>query len=664
MISNYKQRKDKVLKIYEDYIKLKSEIGDNNKIESMARMASNIKEDKFVLMVVGEAKSGKSTFINAFLGKEILPMDVKQCTSAIIELSFSSDFELKAEYANGEKRFIRKESEIVKFLKEHAAINDKFREIPVTTINNELLIKSKGDVKEYDIKNLILGVKNDNTYNLEASKYEQLIREYINTEKNNWGKIVTKIKIGYPFSEEMKGITIIDSPGVNALGKVGDITEKYIENANAIIFIKSLNGQALESASFKSFFNSKCVDKHKETLFLILTGSANQTKEEEYNLRKQAVEMYRNISEEKIVCVDSKLQLYYNRCKERTAEEIDAYFKEQRDKLESFAPAAECWLWTKEKNKFEEEIKEKSNFLKINDILERFARKAQYLALIELLSLITKGYVTMRENLKEKISLNKISLEDPNKLTLELNKKIEEISTLQNKINVGIENVIKKYTDHEGGVIKKEAERVINNFKNELANLNHDIDELEKVSFHRINDFERFRDDLGEKLVKECDQELLKLTQNTSIPSPLFEPSLSKEDFENIKKDTESEAKKNESYTTGWGCFRESKTRSVYSREKHFHIIKDSIVRRIEEIKSKSIGSLQDYTIEVTKIYKAELNANANKKQDEYSELLKRKATAEQLLMEIKKSEESLKNVQCFLKEAEEMKGGIEYAIG
>ncbi len=35
-------------------------------------------KNKFVLMIAGEAKSGKSTFINAFLGKEILPTDAKQ----------------------------------------------------------------------------------------------------------------------------------------------------------------------------------------------------------------------------------------------------------------------------------------------------------------------------------------------------------------------------------------------------------------------------------------------------------------------------------------------------------------------------------------------------------------------------------------------------------
>lgn len=46
--------------------------------------AQKIREEIFNLMILGEAKSGKSTFINAFIGKEVVPMDVRQCTSAII----------------------------------------------------------------------------------------------------------------------------------------------------------------------------------------------------------------------------------------------------------------------------------------------------------------------------------------------------------------------------------------------------------------------------------------------------------------------------------------------------------------------------------------------------------------------------------------------------
>lgn len=55
----------------------------------------------------------------------------------------------------------------------------------------------------------------------------------------------------------MQGITIIDSPGVGAGANVGKITEDYIEKADAIIFIKSLVGQALENNSFQELIRNK-----------------------------------------------------------------------------------------------------------------------------------------------------------------------------------------------------------------------------------------------------------------------------------------------------------------------------------------------------------------------------------------------------------------------
>ena len=50
-------------------------------------------------MVIGKAKSGKSTFINAYLKKEVLPMDVRQCTSSIIKINYGDKFRLVAKTA-------------------------------------------------------------------------------------------------------------------------------------------------------------------------------------------------------------------------------------------------------------------------------------------------------------------------------------------------------------------------------------------------------------------------------------------------------------------------------------------------------------------------------------------------------------------------------------
>lgn len=45
--------------------------------------------DSFTTAVVGEFKRGKSTFINALLGKEILPSDILPCSATLNRVKYS-----------------------------------------------------------------------------------------------------------------------------------------------------------------------------------------------------------------------------------------------------------------------------------------------------------------------------------------------------------------------------------------------------------------------------------------------------------------------------------------------------------------------------------------------------------------------------------------------
>ena len=101
MISkDYKQNKNQVLALYDEYVET-CKMSGKKVDESIQEQAKKIREEIFNLMVLGEAKSGKSTFINAYLGKNIVPMDVRQCTSAIIKINRGNKFELIAKTAGG-----------------------------------------------------------------------------------------------------------------------------------------------------------------------------------------------------------------------------------------------------------------------------------------------------------------------------------------------------------------------------------------------------------------------------------------------------------------------------------------------------------------------------------------------------------------------------------
>ena len=166
MVTDYQSRKNEVLASYEMVEDLISALTDNARkigmpepterlmplLMDIRNKAGKVRADRFNIMIAGEAKSGKSTFINAYLGVELLPMDVKQCTSAIVEIKCGPEFSVRATYADGRVREIKGDEAARDFLKRNAALDDEYRDIPVPTINSEILVKSGLRAKEKGVQ--------------------------------------------------------------------------------------------------------------------------------------------------------------------------------------------------------------------------------------------------------------------------------------------------------------------------------------------------------------------------------------------------------------------------------------------------------------------------------------------------------------------------------
>lgn len=326
MVVDYKSRKNEVLASYETVEALIAELQNyaetinlpdpTKNLEALLtdirNKAEKVKEDRFNIMIAGESKSGKSTFINAYLGVELLPMDVKQCTSSIVEIKYGDTFSVRATYADGRQKTISGNDEAREFLKKNAALDDDYRDIPVPTINSEILVKSglrarengkKISISNAEVEAMLKSpeVQGANIHNL--PDYNERIRTYIEARKNNWKDIVTKIEVMFPFGEDLHGIEIIDSPGVCVRGGVAEITSKYIENADAIIFLKPVSGQALESTQFNQFMNNASVERNKNALFLVLTRATNVTEKDLRQLEVEAHKQFSNLDERNILIV-------------------------------------------------------------------------------------------------------------------------------------------------------------------------------------------------------------------------------------------------------------------------------------------------------------------------------------------------------------------------
>ena len=663
--NNYDEKKKKVLGLNEEFQEIVKKNGIEEEVPqiqkpviSLNNQIENIKKDKFVLMIAGEAKSGKSTFINAYLGEDILPMDVKQCTSSIIKIKYGAEFSLSAEYADGRKSEIKGRDAIAKFLKENAALNDNYRDIPVPTINNEILVKYKGAIPERVINDLIKGVKEDNIYNLFEEEYNTKIRKYIEENKNKWQNIIVKMVISYPFkTEELRNIEIIDSPGVNAAGHVGDVSENYIETANAIMFLKSITGQALESTSFKKFLDTGSVERNKGTLFLILTRAVNVNGENLETLKKEAKRIYGSkIREEQIVAVDSKVQMFLNEIsKYSTYDDIEEYLDklEKTNQFEDFMNPPRRMRG--EKSSYIEYLTEKSRFKDINEAIEKFARKSQYYALDEVVKGISKVCKTIEESMKHDMKLYESKItKDPTEFAVQISKTQNNIDIINEKIYKKVNEVREEYgSRNPEGIIKKNAEEKFLELVEEINNLDerneNAIIELETTSFRKIEELKEFYEVVQKDIIEKCNKELILLSDESEIPYSILEPNFTAEDFENMKNESKENANETR-YREEGITFKKTHYYSKYSTTKHFKILKENILDRIENIKSGVINDLVDFVNNISKKYIEELSRSAKREKQKLQKLQDEKKEVEDIKKKIVELEDLIKNIALFKK--------------
>ena len=69
--------------------------------KSLGETRTKLEEEAFNLVVLGEFKRGKSTFINALLGKNILPTAIVPLTSVVTILRYGPELKVEVEYMDG-----------------------------------------------------------------------------------------------------------------------------------------------------------------------------------------------------------------------------------------------------------------------------------------------------------------------------------------------------------------------------------------------------------------------------------------------------------------------------------------------------------------------------------------------------------------------------------
>ncbi|NOK78700.1 MAG: dynamin [Chloroflexi bacterium AL-N5] len=160
------------------------QLGLERDIEDVGRASHNLRQGVFRLLVLGDMKRGKSTFLNALIGENLLPSDVNPCTALLTILKYGAEKRVTVHFSNGNSP--------------EQLDSQSFKER--YTIAPE-------EAKEW------------------AEKHQQAFPN------------VSHAVVEYPLALLEKGVEIVDSPGLNDTEARNELSLGYINNCHAILFV-------------------------------------------------------------------------------------------------------------------------------------------------------------------------------------------------------------------------------------------------------------------------------------------------------------------------------------------------------------------------------------------------------------------------------------------
>ena len=170
--------------------------------KTLQQLREKLSSDTFKILVIGNFKNGKSTFINALLGQEILPAYAMPTTAINIETKYGEKPKAILHFLNPlpEKMYDGIPEKALTHMHRF-----KMKDVPPIEI-------SVDEIEDYVVIPMGMGYR--------GSPFE-------------------KVELFWPLDLLKDGVEIVDSPGLNKNPVRAQITMEYLSKADAIIFIFS-----------------------------------------------------------------------------------------------------------------------------------------------------------------------------------------------------------------------------------------------------------------------------------------------------------------------------------------------------------------------------------------------------------------------------------------
>lgn len=251
-VMNFDDVKQKKFEIIDTFTKLVGNIDELNSLgiavdgNVLLDLKTKLEDDSFKVLVIGEFKNGKSTFINALLGDKILPAYSTPCTAVINEVKYGQSKKAMLYFKNPLPKEMSEDipESVMQHIKKYAG-----REVPPIEIDVE-------DLVEYVA---IPDPSKDQADSISELPYSRVVLEY-------------PLKLCYD------GVEVIDSPGLNENGTRTKVTEEYLKKADAILFV--FRCPKIAGQSEMEYIHTQIQTRGYEDIFFVC-NAINQIPEEE-----------------------------------------------------------------------------------------------------------------------------------------------------------------------------------------------------------------------------------------------------------------------------------------------------------------------------------------------------------------------------------------------
>lgn len=225
-LTNYITKRDRLQSILSSIRVVLSDFNLKSKEEAVKADFYRLNDEKFNLVVVGEFSRGKSTFVNALLGRRMLPVSKSPTTAVISKIIYGETSAYIVHYKSGESK---------------------------TISEDEFL-----DIRAYSEEGV-----------LSLDRLKDKLKSLVNHQENL--DDIDFVEIRHPLPLCRNNVEVVDTPGTNDLnaGRV-DITYNYLKKADAAILVLMAT-QALTKSEME-FLREQIIGNQVNDIFIVING--------------------------------------------------------------------------------------------------------------------------------------------------------------------------------------------------------------------------------------------------------------------------------------------------------------------------------------------------------------------------------------------------------